>query len=499
MFGIYVRVSEVGERDGPSFGSPEEQEAAARLWAEQNGVEVENEAVVELDVSGATAVNDRKLGRLIERCEAGELEGVVVRYHDRFARDVIEGALALQRLHECGARLIATASNFDSENLTPDARMVFNIQMSIAQAQRERNRDARRRGAQRAAERGLHLAARPAYGYRWVNRQKGGRKGVEGGGIGKIEPDPKTAKLLKKAFALRAQGESFERLAKLLGVGGKSSARAIIRNRVYVGEARVPGERSGETRVIRSAHEPLVTEAQWEAANAGRGTYKPRTGAWADQARAAGIIYCASCERRMAVGRAGRPGHHFPSYQCTAEGCPGPRVGVRMDNMDAFVTTLLMHAVVTEVPEVIAVLAGDDRYQRALDVVEDARAELETFIAEVSITDIGKHAWIAGKKAREGKLVEARKQLRDTPAPSSDSAKLAKMTTATHTYEEALAEMERAQHARYIDRILVRPVGRGKRVPVGRRVEVYFVGSEKPYDLTEYNRPGVDLTATVAA
>jgi DNA invertase Pin-like site-specific DNA recombinase len=498
VFGIYIRVSEVGGREGESFGSPDEQEVAAREWAERNGVEVETDAVVELDVSGATAVGDRKLGGLIERCESGELEGVIVRYEDRFARDVIEGALALKRIEECGARLIATASGFDSQHLTPDKRAWFSIQMAFAQAQREKNRDARRRGSQRAAERGLYLANRAPLGYRFVDRQRGGRKQTAEGGVGKLEPDPKTAKLVKQAFNLRAEGESFEKLGKLLSVAGKSSARAIIKSRVYVGEARVPAARTGDFTIVKSAHPPLVTEEQWEAANAGGGKYKPRTGAWADQARAGGLVFCGSCNRRLAVGRAGRPGHHFPSYQCTAEGCPGPRVGVRMSSMDEFVTSLLTHAIVREVPEVIAVLAGDDRYQRALEAVEKARTELETFIAEVSIADIGKDAWIAGKKAREGKLAGARKQLRDTPAPLSGSAKLAKMTPATHTYEQVLPEVERVQNARYIHRVLVKPVGRGKRVPIGERVEVYFVGSDEPYDLTNFNLPPADLTTKAA-
>ena len=65
------------------------------------------------------------------------------------------------------------------------------------------------------------------------------------------------------------------------------------------------------------------------------------------------------------------------------------------------------------------------------------------------------------------------------------------MTTATHTYEQVLPEVERVENARYIDRILVKPVGRGRRVPIGARVEVYWVGSETPYDLTEFNQPSV--------
>lgn len=65
---IYVRVSEVGEREGPGFGSPEEQESAARDWAERAGVEVyfnETECV-DLDVSGATSASYRRLVKLIE-------------------------------------------------------------------------------------------------------------------------------------------------------------------------------------------------------------------------------------------------------------------------------------------------------------------------------------------------------------------------------------------------------------------------------------------------
>ena len=39
-FAVYVRVSEVGDREGPSFGSPEEQEVAAREWAERAEIEI---------------------------------------------------------------------------------------------------------------------------------------------------------------------------------------------------------------------------------------------------------------------------------------------------------------------------------------------------------------------------------------------------------------------------------------------------------------------------
>jgi len=482
MFSIYVRVSEVGEREGESFGSPEEQETAARAWAEREGVEVED-PTIELDVSGATKVNERELGRLIERCESGELEGIIVRYHDRFARDVIEGALALQRIHVCGARLIATASGFDSANLNSDTRMIFNIQMSIAQAQRERNREARLRGAQRAAERGLHLAARCPTGYRWVDRQKGGRKQTAEGGIGRIEPDPAMAPKVQEAFRRRANGESFEKIARFLGLAGKSSARAVIRSRVYLGEATVPTERKGEARVIKNAHEPLITSVEWERAQAAGGSWTPRSGRWSALVRLGGLARCSGCGRALAVGSMGG---RRPYYACTAEGCT-KRTGIPASILDNYVGSVVTEAVYAGEPHVIAVLEGDDRYAQALGAVEQARLELDTYREKIKVSDVGAEAWKRDVAARRAALDLARVELKRIPA--SRKAYSAMLPVSAEQWAEASREertkiieaaMDRDRLSRMVERVVVKPCGRGRRVPVEQRADVYLVGSEKP-------------------
>jgi DNA invertase Pin-like site-specific DNA recombinase len=482
MFGIYVRVSEVGEREGDRFGSPEEQEAAARAWAEREGVEVDD-PTIELDVSGGTAVADRKLGRLIERCESGALEGVIVRYEDRFARDVIEGAIALKRIEDSGTRLIATASGFDSKHLTPDKRAWFNIQMAFAQAQREKNRLARMRGAQRAAERGLHLAAHCPTGYRWVDRQRGGRRQSEGGGVGRIEPDPKMAPRVVEAFRRRANGESFEKLARFLGLAGKSSARAVISNRVYLGEATVPTERTGETRTITNAHPPLVTEEEWERAQAAGGSWVPRSGRWSALVRLGGLVRCSGCGKPLAVGSLrGRE----PYYSCTAEGCK-QRVGIRAALLDEWVGGVVTDAVYRNDPHVTAILAGDDRYGRALAAVENARLELDAYRAEIKVSDVGAEAWKRDVAARKVALNLARAELRSIPAAKDAYAGKLPVTAKQWTdasQEERVriieAAMDKDRLARVVDRVIVKPVGRGRRVPVEQRVEVWFIGSEKP-------------------
>ena len=398
-FDIYVRVSEVGDRRGESFGSPAEQEAAARTWAEREGVTV-GEVVSELDVSGATPVEERELGRLIRKCEAGESAGIIVRYADRFARDIIEGARALQRIHESSARLVATASNFDSGNLTAETRMLFNIQMSIAQAQRERNREFRLQAAQRAAANGMYLAGRPPLGY---SRDEKGR----------INPHPEAKPLIQEAFRRRAKGATMRALRDYLREAGgeietrdlrarkqenqtlrpfaeltEQGIRHLLKNRAYLGEATVPNDEKGKPTVIPNAHPALITPEEWERAQAAGGPYHPKNGKHAARVRLAGLVYCQR-GHRLKVGGGRQDRTH---YVCTSEHCDA-RVGIGAEQLDDYVGYVIQAAVVRNEPHLIAVLEGDDRYQRALDVVEAARVELETYRATIKVSDVGAEAW----------------------------------------------------------------------------------------------------------
>jgi DNA invertase Pin-like site-specific DNA recombinase len=498
-FAIYVRVSEVDEEreSDESFGSPAEQEAAARAWAERHDIEIA-EVVTELNVSGAKPVAERELGRLVEAVEAGEIGGIIVKFLDRYARDLIESAVLLKRIRDAGGRMVATASGFDTEHMTPETEMTYNILMSVADAQRKRNRLSRADGARRSAERGNYLASRPPLGYRWHDREKNGK------GVGKIVPDPKTAPLVMEVFRKRCEGTSLRDLSAWLGEHDvkmtKSGVRAVLANRAYLGEATVPGAVKGDVRVVGSAHEPLVTPDVWERANAQGGTYAPRNGRWASQALLPGLPLCSGCGRRLSVAGGGkvRDGK-VAYYQCTSEGCTA-RVGVRMERLDAYVASLVQDALLVREPHVSAIMEGDDRYRLALEAVEDARRELEFFIAEVRVTDVGKDAWVKGKEARQTALLLARRELKSirpsTPVTRIGGASL----------EEAMPALDRAHVARFVDRIVVKPIGRGRRVPVGERVDVFFVGAEEPvtYPIegahgTVQAASGGDMTALEAA
>lgn len=492
-FAVYVRVSEVGDRDGDTFGSPEEQEASARAWAERAGVSIA-EVVTELNVSGAKPVNERELGRLVKAVEDGELGGIIVKYLDRFARDFIESAVLLQRMRDAGGRMIATANGFDSENITPEQEMVYNIMMSVADAQRRRNRLSRVDGSRRSAKRGNYLASKPPLGYEWIDRVTRPDGSL---GVGKLVPDKKTAPLVKQAFRMRASGESLRVIATWFGEHGikitKSGVRAMIANRAYVSEATIPTNRKGAVEIVKNAHDPLVTPDDWEMANAIGGTYIPRSGRWASQALLAGIPVCSGCGVRLSPAGGGKVrGERVPYYQCTAEGCTA-RVGIRMEHLDGYVAGLVQDALLVREPHVAAIMEGDDRYQRALEAVEAARKELDVYVAEVLVTDVGKVAWVKGKEARQTKLDLARRALRDVPATKR------MRTISGETLEDALPALDREHLRRFVDRIVVKPVGRGRRVPVGDRVDVWFIGAETPVTYPLAGEHGTVETTGVSA
>src|SRR5438034_1255350 len=54
---------------------------------------------------------------------------------------------------------------FDSENLTPESEMVFNMLNTVGQHQRKRNRAFRLAASKRASRRGVYLAKKPPLGY----------------------------------------------------------------------------------------------------------------------------------------------------------------------------------------------------------------------------------------------------------------------------------------------------------------------------------------------
>jgi DNA invertase Pin-like site-specific DNA recombinase len=461
---IYTRVSDEGSREGPSFGSPEEQEAAARAWCGRENVEV-GEVVYEGNVSGGLAAEERQLGRLIERVEDGESGGIVVRYEDRFARDVVKGGQALKRIVDAGGRLVATATGFDSANLNSQSQMMFNIMMAIGQAQRERSRESYMRGKERAVARGVYAAVAP-FGY-------------DKDAAGRLVPNA-DADGVRTIFRLRAEGVGFSEIAARVGkVTSRSGVRRIVMNRAYLGEQRIPNpEKRGDPKVIPNSHKPLVTEAEWQAANAVRNPAPVRRGL-SGRTQLKGIVRCGSCERTMHVLSYGKNREKI-TYACTKCG----KASMAVAKVEPAVLDLLKRAILTAEPHVSAVIEGDTRYTDALAAVEAAQLALAQYRDNIELQQtLGMSGFAAGLKVRKQAVETAQRALREAPRP-------APLSREKMTLEEFDLVDRRQFYSRCIAEVRVFPL------TSGTRLTLRWHGSEEHIEVPAF--APADLTKLAA-
>ena len=476
MFDIYIRVSKLGERSEEE--ATEVYEAKCRAWAERAGIAID-EVVEDTDVSGSTPVAERKLERLIKRVEAGESEGILTPYLDRFGRDVIEGALAYRRIRLAGGRLVCSEDGIDSDR--PGDELVFQLRTVIAEDYLRRVKANFQSGVDRAVEKGVYLAARPPFGYK--RKDEVAPDHDEAGALrkdGSLVVDERERALVVELYARRAAGANIGELTRFLQAEGiaitKSGVRSILQNRCYLGEMRVQNGRKGQPTVLKDHHTPLLTEHQWEAGQVKHAFY-PRTGASQDAALR-GLVYCASCQRRCKISFYGPPHERKPTYTCTQEQCSA-HAGMRASKLDAYVDELLWQAAANHEPHVEAVILGDSRYTDALLAVDQARRDFDEFRDSIELQrELGISGFAHALKIRKHALELARGELAKIRPPAGSSTSKQRMTL-----DEYLRLYERERYPQYIDKVWLKPAGRvGSRVPaVEERVQVVFVGADKPY------------------
>jgi DNA invertase Pin-like site-specific DNA recombinase len=476
MFDIYIRVSKLGERSEDE--ATEVYEAKCRAWADRAEIAID-EVEEDTDVSGSTPVAERKLERLIKRVEAGESEGILTPYLDRFGRDIIEGALAYRRIRLAGGRLVCSEDGIDSDR--PGDEMVFQLRTVIAEDYLRRVKANFQSGVDRAVQKGVYLASKPPFGYK---RKDEVAPDYDADGAlvknGSLVVDERERALLIELFARRAGGANAGELTRFLQAEGvaltKSGVRSLLQNRCYLGEMRVQNGRKGHPTVLKDHHTPLLTEHQWEAAQVKHEFY-PRTGASQDAALR-GLVYCTTCRRRCKISLYGPPDNRKPTYTCTNEKCTA-HAGMRASKLDGYVDDLLWQAAANHEPHVEAVILGDSRYTDALLAVDQARRDFEEFRDSIELQrELGITGFAQGLKIRKHALELARGELAKIRRPAGSSTSKQRMTL-----EEYLRLYERERYPQYIDKVWLKPAGRvGSRVPpVEERVEVVFVGSDKPY------------------
>lgn len=456
----YIRQSRPGERD-VSF---EQQWDAIERWAQSNGATLtvetlagaEADGLVERKTSGAKSWRERELGHIIDACRRKQAAGVVVYDQSRLTReDLLGTAEVWDALEKAEADLIDASGGGKVNRM----QYVIKAEMNRQQweAARDRGNDARRR----AVAAGIHGGARVSFGY---------RRGPDRVYV----IDKHEAEGVRFAFRSRAKGMSWHTLAAEMdarwpveGSWTPPRLQHMLSSDVYLGVAR-----SGDY-VNREAHDPIVTRAEWEAAQ-GNGERRE----WRGVPRLlSGIARCGSC------GYALRRDYTRPDYARYACGgrkaecvCEHP-ITIGADRLDEYVTETFLERLRSEPVVVDATPAGDDLVD-AVRRLEAAEAELEAYMSTNLVSVIGAELFETEARRRADVVNEARADVaelqRQLPAVSLTASVI-------DEWPSLSVEERRTLLAAAIQVVLVSPAsGRGSRRPVGERVRIVWLGDDLP-------------------
>lgn len=461
LLDAYIRVSRVAGRSGESFISPKVQREKIELVAKLRGYAIA-EWFEDLDEPGTKSTRPGFV-RALERVEAGETNGIIVAKLDRFARSVVDAATAINRIRAVGGQLISVDDNFDSS--TPIGRFAVTMMLAIAELEVDRIRESWRSAQELAVKRGVHISSRVPTGY--VRR-----------GDRRLEPDPLAAPVVAEVFRGRVAGASLRELGALLETAGvvgpygnhhwtSAAVAKLLKNPVYLGEARSGKHKNPD------AHEPIVSAADWRAAQESRGMTARGSGGLLS-----GLLRCAGCRYAMkADTMLARSGEKVRLYRCRGDHAAGvcPDHSATLGNV---IEPYVVERFFAELgPEgVLAQIVPSDTEVAALQVaLAEAEAELGAWRDETSIVELGRDLYVDGLRSREQRVREYSRDLHGALAAlGRDLPRLRRTTWATLTLDE-----QRRILGAGLDAVMLRS---GRRLPIEQRVFIFWRG-EAPDDL----------------
>lgn len=327
---LYGRLSQEDELKGDS-NSIQNQRMLLEKYAQENGFV--NVKFLYDDGYSGTNFNRPAWSEIMKLIESGEVETLIVKDLPRLGREYLQvGYYTEIYFPQQGVRFIAVNDGVDSlysetNDFTP-MRNYFNELYAKDSSKKVRI-------VKRAqAERGELLGGKPPYGYK---RDETVRKG--------IVPDEEAAGVVKRIFALCAEGKGPNQIARLLtkeqvltpsnysyrktGVSHAeldttrpyswcgSSVTGILDNKTYLGH--MAGLRSttlsyknkklirhpeSEQILVENTHEPLITQELWDIVQEVR-KHKKRTPKQMEEPNMfSGLVYCADCGKPLVLHRA---------------------------------------------------------------------------------------------------------------------------------------------------------------------------------------------------
>jgi site-specific DNA recombinase len=444
-----VRVSHMGERKA----------GADNVHADRDQVEVIEAATPkgarlellppELDVSGGLPLAERpSLLAAVEGVESGKYAGIIVAYQSRLFRNVEEEEAVFRRVEAAGGEILFALGDLDSS--TVSGRMVRRIKAATNTAEREEHAERFERLRRISTEAGIWQRRQTPTGYR---------------------KNPKTRRLVKDrratavgtAFRDFLAGTTISALAVRLGMT-PSGVRQLLRNDVYLGILRVGKH------VNPSAHPVIIDVDTFEAVQHRLDTAPRPSRNGNGPALLAGLVRCASCGHLMTR----HTGKGQLVYSCpgkhSGERCPQP-TGITLPRLEAHVEKIA----IAELARLEVSATEGDRVERSRQTLARAERALDAYLDAVSAEDVGADAFNRAARKKSDAVDKAREEMRNELARRPA---LPQVGSGAEVWPK-LNGAERNQLLRsLLAAIVVRPVGRGRRVPVADRVRVLAYGTD---------------------
>jgi site-specific DNA recombinase len=249
----YIRVS-TDEQATHGHGL-EVQEKAIRAFADSQGYELVA-LIADPGVSGATRPAEREgFGKLIGLAASGEFSILLVWKFDRLARQIVFAVTAVSELSEQHNVAIRSVTE-PIDTATPMGRTIFAVLAGMAEQEREAITERTWHGRREKGTRGGYSCGGVPYGYDVVE--------------GKLVVNASEAAIVRRIFAMRARGSTYQQIADVLNAGGHTTRRGkpwrgggvahILDNPVYAGRVEYLFRRFGAEQhvLIEGEHEAII-------------------------------------------------------------------------------------------------------------------------------------------------------------------------------------------------------------------------------------------------
>jgi DNA invertase Pin-like site-specific DNA recombinase len=278
--------------------------------------------------SGGASLNDRpKLAHAVEEIEAGKARILAAENFDRLFRNLEVQREVVRRVEAAGGEI------WERSGRISHARAADKFTSTIKGASSEFVKDAAAERSWDAVELAIEQGKVP-----WP----GVSPGYTRGGDGRLIPDRKPARVIRRAFELRAAGGTIEAVRDYLAKHGVErsyhGAARLLRDRLYLGEIHF-----GKHTPNLKAHEAIIDRDLFDRVQ--HVTVRRGPSAKSDRLLARqGVLRCASCGGRMVVGTQRQHGRSYPFYRCPGKGshtadvrdCTA-RVAISAENVEALV------------------------------------------------------------------------------------------------------------------------------------------------------------------